>query len=177
MSDLIVIGFADPKTAFDLRARLMELQKEYLIDMEDAVVVTREPGDKVKLHQAMNLTAAGAASGSFWGLLIGFLFLNPLLGVAVGAGSGALAGALSDIGVNDKFMKELGQTLPEGGAAVFVLTRKVTGDKVLEKLEDFRGKGKVLQTSLGHDSEEALRAFIEAKPELKQEIASAAAAS
>ena len=62
MSDLIVIGFNDPKTAFDLRSKLVELQKEYLIDMEDAVVVTREAGNKVKLHQALNLTAAGAAS-------------------------------------------------------------------------------------------------------------------
>lgn len=174
MSDLIVIGFPDQKTAFDLRTKLVELQKEYLIDMEDAVVVTRDAGDKVKLHQALNLTAAGAASGSFWGLLIGFLFLNPLLGVAVGAGSGALAGALSDIGVNDKFMKELGETLPEGGAAVFVLTRKVTGDKVLENLQEFRGTGKVLQTSLNKDSEEALRAFIEGKPELKPELSAPA---
>lgn len=175
MSDLIVIGFDDQKTAFDLRTKLVELQKEYLIDMEDAVVVTREAGNKVKLHQALNLTAAGAASGSFWGLLIGFLFLNPLLGVAVGAGSGALAGAMSDIGVNDKFMKELGETLPEGGAAVFILTRKVTGDKVLENLQEFRGKGRVLQTSLNKDNEEALREFIEGKPELKQELGAPAA--
>jgi uncharacterized membrane protein len=167
MSDLIVIGFDDQKHAFDLRSRLVELQKEYLIDMEDVVVVTRDEHDKVKLHQATNLTMAGAAGGSFWGLLVGVIFLNPLLGVAVGAGSGALAGAMSDIGVNDKFMKELGGTLPDGGAAVFVLTRKTTGDKVMARLEDFRGTGKILQTSLDHDSEEALRGLIESKPELQ----------
>ena len=82
---------------------------------------------------------------------------------------------MSDIGVNDKFMKELGETLPEGGAAVFILTRKVTGDKVLANLEEFRGKGRVLQTSLSKDSEESLREFIEGKPELKQELGAPAA--
>lgn len=162
MSDLIVVTFDDEATAFALRAELVKLQKEYLIDMEDAVVVTRDEAGKVKLHQATNLTAAGAMGGSFWGLLIGVLFLNPLLGLAVGAGSGALAGALSDVGINDKFMKDLGASLQNGGSALFVLVRKVTGDKVLEQLGDFRGKGKVLQTSLSAESEEALRKVIEA---------------
>nr|WP_232017751.1 DUF1269 domain-containing protein [Cereibacter sphaeroides] len=61
--------------------------------MEDVVVVTRDAEGKVKLHQAVNLTAAGAVGGSFWGLLIGLLFLNPLLGLAVGAGAGSSASA------------------------------------------------------------------------------------
>ena len=118
MSNLIAVTFDDTKTAFDLRAALAELQSEYLIEMEDIVVVTREENDKVKLHQPVNLTAAGAAGGSFWGLLIGMVFLNPLLGVAVGAGAGALSGKLTDIGINDDFMKELGEGLPKDGAAV-----------------------------------------------------------
>ena len=161
MANLIAITFDDTKTAFDLRAEVAELQSEYLIEMEDIVVVTREENDKVKLHQPVNLTAAGAAGGSFWGLLIGMVFLNPLLGVAVGAGAGALSGKLTDIGINDDFMKELGKGLPKGGAAVFVLVRKATADKVLDRLEAFRGKGKVLQTSLTKDSEEELRALLE----------------
>ena len=161
MANLIAVTFDDTKTAFNLRAALAELQSEYLIEMEDIVVVTREENDKVKLHQPVNLTAAGAAGGSFWGLLIGMVFLNPLLGVAVGAGAGALSGQLTDIGINDEFMKELGKGLPEGGAAVFVLVRKATADKVLDRLETFRGKGKVLQTSLTKDSEEELRTLLE----------------
>lgn len=161
MANLIAVTFDDTKTAFDLRAALAELQSEYLIEMEDIVVVTREENDKVKLHQPVNLTAAGAVGGSFWGLLIGMVFLNPLLGVAVGAGAGALSGKLTDIGINDEFMKDLGKGLPEGGAAVFVLVRKATADKVLERLEPFRGKGKVLQTSLTKDNEEDLRALLE----------------
>ena len=75
MSDLIVIAFKDEQTAFALRAELAKMQKEYLIDMEDVVVVTKDDKGKVKLHQAMNLTAMGAVSGGFWGMLIG-LILN-----------------------------------------------------------------------------------------------------
>ena len=159
MSDLVVIGFDDEHTAFEMRAALAKLQKEYLIEMEDVVVVTKDDKGKVKLHQAVNLTAAGAMGGTFWGVLIGMLFLNPLLGAAIGAGAGALSGKLSDIGIDDKFMKQLGETLTTGTSALFVLVRKATPDKVLEKLKGF--KGKVLKTSLTADREEELRKFLE----------------
>ena len=160
MSNLIVIGFDDEQKAFALRAELAKLQKEYLIDMEDIVVVTKDDKGKTKLHQAVNLTAAGAVSGSFWGLLIGMIFFNPLLGAAVGAGAGALSGKLTDIGIDDNFMKELSSTFKPGCSAVFVLVRHATSDKILEELKDFRGK--VLKTSLSADKEEALRKVLEA---------------
>lgn len=163
MSNLIVIGFQNEADAFAMRAELTKLQSQYLIEMEDAVVVTRDAKGKVQLHQAVNLTTAGAAGGMFWGTLIGLLFFNPLLGAAVGAGGGALSGKLSDIGINDAFMKELGATLTEGTSALFVLVRKSTPDKVLEGLKAFAGKGKVLQTSLTKDKEAELRAFVEGK--------------
>lgn len=160
MSDLIVVAFDDEATAFELRAALVKLQKEYLLEMEDAVVVTKSAEGKVALHQAVNLTAAGAATGAFWGTLVGFLFLNPLLGMAAGAGAGALSGRFTDIGINDQFMKDMGETLTNGGAAVCVLVRKMTGDKVLERLAEFKEKGRVLQTSLTNEQEEKLKAFI-----------------
>ena len=159
MSNLVVIGFKDEHTAFAMRAELGKMQKEYLIDMEDVVVVTKDEKDKVKLHQAVNLTATGAVGGTFWGMLIGMLFLNPLLGAAVGAGAGAISGKLSDIGVDDKFMKSLGETFTPGTSALFVLVRKATPDKVLEGLKGF--KGKVIQTSLTKDKEDELRKVIE----------------
>jgi len=155
MSDLVVIGFEDEHTAFEMRAELAKLQKEYLITMEDVVVVTRDDTGKVKLHQAVNLTAAGAVGGAFWGTLIGMFFLNPLLGAAAGAGAGAISGKLSDIGIDDKFMKDLGETLKPGTSALFVLVRKATPDKILEKLKHF--KGNVLQTSLSKDKEHELQ--------------------
>jgi uncharacterized membrane protein len=137
------------------------VQKDYLIQMADAVVVTRDEDGKVQLHQAVNLTAAGAAGGTMWGALIGLLFLNPLLGAAVGAGAGALSGYLTDFGIDDKRMKEMGEQLKPGGSALFVLVTSVTGDKVLERLEAWRGKGRVLSTSLTNEQETKLRALVE----------------
>ncbi|QVL47575.1 MAG: DUF1269 domain-containing protein [Thiocapsa sp.] len=161
MSDLIVVSFPEEHLAFELRAELAKMQKAYLIDMEDVVVVTKDDAGKVKLHQAVNLSAVGAVGGGFWGMLIGLVFLNPLLGAAVGAGAGALSGKFSDIGINDDFMKGLAQNFQPGCSAVFILVRKVTADKVIDGLAEFKGKGKVLQTSLEKDQEESLKAFLE----------------
>ncbi len=163
MSDLIVVGFDDQQKAEEVRLELQKLQKEYLIDLEDAVVAVKNEDGKIKLHQAFNLTAAGAISGGFWGSLIGLLFLNPLLGAAVGASAGAVGGALTDIGIDDKFMKELAASLKPGSSVLFVLVRKSTPDKVLEDLSKFQGK--VLNTSLSHEDEAKLQAALDsAKP-------------
>ena len=155
MSDLIAVAYDDEYKAEEVRLALAKLQKEHLIELEDAAVVVKKEDGKVKLKQAINLTAAGAASGSFWGLLIGTLFWAPLVGAAVGAASGALSGALSDIGVDDDFMRELGETLTPGSSALFVLVRKVTPDKVLEEVAPFGGK--ILRTSLSKDDESQLQ--------------------
>src|SRR5262249_8305289 len=111
MSTLVAVVFEDQSTAFEMRAALAKMQKQYLLEMEDAVVVTRDENGKTKLHQAVSLTAAGAVSGGFWGMLIGLLFLNPLLGMAVGVGAGALSGKFRDIGLDDKMMKDIGDSL------------------------------------------------------------------
>ncbi len=160
MSDLVVIGFDDEFKADEVRLELLKMQKEYLIDLEDAVVAVKRQDGKVKLHQTFHLPAAGAVGGGFWGLLIGTLFLSPILGVVAGAAAGAAAGALADIGIDDGFMKDLADTLQPGSSALFVLVRKATPDKVLEALH---GKGgKVLKTSLSHDNETKLQAALDA---------------
>lgn len=161
MSELLVIAFDDEATGFELRSELVKMQKEYLIELEDAVVVTRPEPEKIQLHQAVNLTAAGAVGGGFWGTLVGLLFLNPLVGAAVGAASGAIAGRLTDIGINDDFMRELGRSIPPGGSAVFILVRKMTADKVLERLKGFKMRGRILQTSLPEEQEARLREAFE----------------
>jgi uncharacterized membrane protein len=161
MSDLIVVAFKDEATAFEMRAELVRLQKDYLMEMEDVVIVTRTDGGEVQLHQAVNLTASGAVGGGFWGALVGLLFLNPLIGAAVGAGAGALAGRASDIGINDDFMRDMGKSLDKGGSAVCVLVRKMTADKVMERLSAFKSRGRVVQTSLSHDAEAQLRGLLE----------------
>ena len=166
MSDLIVIAFDDEASGFELRAELVKMQGEYLIEMEDAVVVTRAGEDGFTLHQAVNLTAAGALGGGFWGTLIGLVFLNPLIGAAVGAASGALAGRLTDVGINDDFMRDTARALPPGGSAVFVLLRKMTADKVLDRLQSFHRRGRVLQTSLSQQDEDRLRPLVAALDKL-----------
>jgi uncharacterized membrane protein len=161
MSTLVAVVFNDESTAFEVRAALAKMQKEYLLEMEDAVVVTRDQNGKTKLHQAVSLTGVGAAGGAFWGMLIGLLFLNPLLGAVVGAGAGALSGKFKDIGLDDKMMKGVGDSLKPGTSALFVLLRKVTADKVLDGLKPFVGKGRVFQTSLDKDDEQKLRDALE----------------
>jgi uncharacterized membrane protein len=155
MSDLVVIVYPSEAKAEEIRQRLFDLQKEYLIEITDAVIAVKEQNGKVKLNQLLNTTAAGAVSGTFWGALIGLIFLNPLLGAAIGAGAGALSGALTDYGVNDDFMKQLSESLQPGNAALFVLIRKLTTDKVLEAVKGTGGV--VLKTSLDHSKEQALR--------------------
>ncbi len=161
MSTLVAVVFNDESTAFEMRAALAKMQKQYLLEMEDAVVVTRDQNGKTKLHQAVSLTGAGAVGGAFWGMLIGLLFLNPLLGAVIGAGAGAISGKFQDLGLDDKQMKEIGASLQPGTSALFVLLRKVTADKVLDGLKQFVGKGKVFQSSLSKDDEQALREVLE----------------
>lgn len=158
MSDLIVVAFEDEAIGFELRAELVKMQKEYLLELEDVVVATRSSENDIKLHQAVNMTAAGALGGGFWGTLVGLLFLNPLLGAAVGAASGAIAGRFTDVGINDDFMRDVSHAIVPGGSAVFILVRKMTSDKVLARLESFHKKGRVLQTSLSDADEGKLRA-------------------
>lgn len=159
MSTLVVIGYNEPHKAEEVRLTLIKLQKDYLIDMEDAVAAVKNAEGKIKLHQAVNLTAAGAVSGGFWGSLIGLIFLNPLLGLAAGAAAGAVSGALGDLGINDQFMKDLASTMQPDSSALFVLVRKSTPDKVLEELAGTGGK--VLKTSLSHDDEAKLQAALD----------------
>jgi uncharacterized membrane protein len=137
------------------------MQKENLIDLEDSVVVTRDSKGKVKLDQATNLTAAGAIGGGFWGMLIGLLFLNPLLGAALGATAGALSARFHDIGVSDEMMRDVGKSMHPGTSALFVLVRRATVDKVLDGLKGFAGKGKIFQSSLSKDDEATLREALE----------------
>ncbi len=159
MSDLIVIVYPTESKAEEVRQTLLGLQKEYLIKLGDAVIATKTDAGKIKLNQLINTTATGVVSGSFWGLLVGVLFLNPLLGVAVGATSGALGGALTDIGINDAFMKDLSTSIEPGNAALFLLIQEMTADKVLKHIQGFGGI--VLKTSLDETKEQVLRDALE----------------
>jgi uncharacterized membrane protein len=156
MSDLIVLTFKTETGAEEMRDELMRLQKEHLITLDDAAVVVRKKDGKPKVKQMTSLVGAGALGGAFWGMLIGLLFFAPWLGLAIGAMTGAVAGGLTDIGVDDKFIKEVGEQIEPGDSALFLLVRESTPDKVMDELKKFDAK--VYQTSLSKDDEAKLRA-------------------
>jgi uncharacterized membrane protein len=159
MATLVVIGYENEVKAEEVRLALLKMQKDYLIDLADAVVAVREANGKVKLRQMYSLTAIGAVSGGFWGSLIGLMFLNPLFGFAVGAGAGALSGALKDVGIDDGVMKKIAEALMPGHAALCVLIRQMTADKVVEEIQKFGGT--VIKTNLCHENEAKLRTALE----------------
>jgi uncharacterized membrane protein len=166
MSDLVVLGFDGVGTADDVLTKLRSLEKEHLIDLEDACVVVNTDAGKIQIKQAVNMTSLGFASGASTGILIGalagLLVLNPLAGMAVGglagAGFGALSGSLADYGIDDQFIKDLGKTIPKGSSALFLLVRRSTPDKVLPEIEPYRPR--VIKTSLSNEQEEKLRAAL-----------------
>lgn len=167
MSELVAVAFDDPNEADRVLNSLTRLQREYLIDLEDAVITTRSPDGKVRLKQSVNLVGAGTASGALWGGLwgglVGLLFLNPLLGwatgAAFGAGAGALSGRLADFGINDDFMRSLSETLKPDTSALFVLIRKAQPEKVLAELSGF--KGRLIRSSLSPEQEQKLAQALE----------------
>src|ERR1700757_1264559 len=155
MSDLVEIAFPTEAAAEEVRKKLLDMQQEYLIELSDAVIAVKQPDGRVKLNQLFHPTAAGAVSGTFWGALIGLIFLMPLAGAAIGAASGALGGGPAGVGLNDQFMKDAAENLQTGNAALFLLIRKMTTDKVLAALQGEGGT--VNRTSFDESNEEALR--------------------
>lgn len=175
MSELIVVGFNNANDADRVLTQLGRLRREYLIDLEDAVVAIRDPDGKVHIKQSISVlgrsVSYGTLSGALWGTLVGLLFLNPLAGMAiggvVGAGTGALSGSLIDYGINDDFIRDIGATLAPDTSAIFLLVRKAQPEKVLAELSGYRGR--ILRSSLSPEQEARLRAALSRE---HQEIAS-----
>jgi uncharacterized membrane protein len=158
MTDLVVLGFSDREKAEAVMRLSKELSKQELLDLEDAATAWRTMDGKIHVHQSFSPTAAGAAGGALWGSLFGLLFLMPVFGAAVGAATGAVAGKLTDVGINDQFVKEVANTLEPGRAAVFALVRRSTPDRVRDALRPFEPT--VLRTSLTKEREEELVAAL-----------------
>lgn len=155
MSDLIAIAYDDVDTSRDVMQTLERLGKEHVVELEDAVIVERRDDGKIKLHQSRPMVSMGAASGVLWGGLIGLIFMVPLLGAAIGGAAGAAGGAMTDYGIDDSFMRELGERLQPGTAAIFLLASKSTPDKLFPEVARYGGH--VLQTSLSNEAEQHLR--------------------
>lgn len=161
MATFTVWKFNDADAAERAVQTLSQLQSEELIKVQDAAVVSWEEGKKKpKTRQLRNLGAAGALGGAFWGLLFGLLFFVPLLGLAIGAAAGGLAGSLTDVGIDDKFIDRVKQSVTPGTSALFLLS----SDAVIDKVKDtFQGAhAELIHTNLSDEQEAALRdAFAE----------------
>jgi len=160
MIEVVVVEFPTEAKAEEVRELLLEMQREYLIDLEDAIIAIKQPDGRIKLNELSHPVIGGAVSGSLLGLIVGAFFLMPATGAALGAATGALGGALTDANINQPFIDGVAATLESGSAALFLLIRKVTADKVLAELKGVGGK--VLQTSLDRTRENALREAIAA---------------
>jgi len=161
MRNLTVLICNEKTQAFKIREALAELESESGIEVADAVVVTRDATGKVELHQANIGIATGAAIGSVAGMIVGMLFLNPLAGSVVGASSGAAIGSKVALGLDDKFMHELGTTFAPGTSALFVLSSRGRTEEIVRKFQPFAGNCQVLQTSLDQKKEQIIRQLFE----------------
>ena len=158
MSQLIALGFQNEADADAFQSQVVGLEKAQLLGLADMVKVVRKDDGKMKIKQSADMTGMGALSGAFWGMLVGFIFLNPFLGMAVGAAAGAVAGHFTDVGIDDDFIKSVGETIKPGQAGVFLLVTEQTPDKVEDALTEWQGKGvTVLKTNLSADAEAKLK--------------------
>ena len=160
MSNLIVLAFDTENGAEQMRDDLMRLQEVHLIGLDDAAIAVRNKDGKVKVKQVTSLAGSGALGGAFWGLLIGLIFFVPVFGIIIGAAAGALAGKYADAGVDDKFIKEVGNSIQPGNSALFLLVRDATPDKVMDELKKYKNV-KILKTSLSKEQEDHFRTAFE----------------
>ena len=158
MSRLIAIAYPDEQRAAEVLGTLRREQADYLIDLDDAVYVTKNQEGKLKLHQSTDLTADGALWGLFWGTLVGLIFLVPFVGGVLGAAIGAVFGHYTDLGIDDRFVKDLSARLAPGSSAVFFLADAMQEDRVLPALSRYGGT--VLRTSLSPEAESKLKAML-----------------
>lgn len=165
MADLLVIEYSTEEKAEEARRRLLAMQKEYLVLLGDAVVAVKQDSGAIKLNQLVQPVRSGALSGALWGSLIGLLFAMPLAGAAFGAAGGALGGRLRGFGIDDDFMREAARTLQSGNAALFLLVRKMTADKVMAELKGTGGR--MMRSSFDETREREVR---EALDEVQAEI-------
>ena len=160
---LVVISFEDEGAADRVQVALQQLEQSYLIDIKDSVVLVKNKSGELSVKQTYHLTRDGALIGGMLGALLGAMFMSPGLGFVAGAATGAAAGALTDIGIDDQFLKDVGQKLQSMNSALVVLVRRADPEKVLTELDKYEGS--MLHTTLSHADEERLRAALKGEAE------------
>ena len=156
MSELMVLGFENEVEADAFGLKLAELQKDLIVQLQDAAEVVRDPDGKPHVKHGGSLVGAGAMGGAFWGMLFGLLFFVPFLGLAIGAGMGALFGKLGKTGIDKQVLEQMGDAVPPGKAGWFLLIGQMTEDKFLAAVQGVNAK--LVRSNLSHDQEEELKA-------------------
>lgn len=152
---LVVMAFKDITVAEEVQLAIRKLEHSHLMDIVDSVIITRAATGDVSIKQSTNLTKDGAFVGGICGTIVGAMFMSPVIGLVAGAAAGAAAGALEDIGIDDGFLKEVGESLQPSSSALAVLVRRAGPDQVIAELEKFEGT--VIHTTLSHSDEQRLR--------------------
>jgi uncharacterized membrane protein len=157
VATLSVLKFPTADGAQQMESTLLELQKQHVIEVQDAAIVAWPQGkSKPQTHQLHSLTGQGALIGAFWGMLFGLIFVVPFFGLAVGAAMGALSGKFADYGIDDNFIKQTREKVTEGTSALFLLTSGAVQDKVVEAMKDQTFE--IIMTNLPKAKEDELRA-------------------
>lgn len=158
MATITAFKFDTPDGAQKMLELVQELAKAQLITLQDAAIVTWPQGrKKPKTRELADLVGAGALSGAFWGMLFGLIFFVPFFGMAVGAAMGALAGKFSDYGIDNSFIKSVGEKVTEGTSALFLMTSGAVMDKVTDAVKAKGWKFEILSTNLSKEQEDQLR--------------------
>jgi uncharacterized membrane protein len=158
MADLIVVSFDNEFKAEKVRLDMMRMQREHLIDLDEAAVVVHKSGGGIRLHHNQHFTVPGMLTGGFVGTLAGLIVFNPVLalfGMVTGTGLGAIIGALKEVGIDDDFMKDIASHLKPGTSALFILAKKAAPEQIVAELK--RYEGQIIQTSLSHEDQTRLR--------------------
>jgi uncharacterized membrane protein len=157
MATLSVLKFNDPYGADKVLIALQGMQERQMITLEDAAVVSWPQGNKKpKTRELIGTTAVGAMGGAFWGFLLGLIFFVPFLWAAIGAGMGALTGSMSDVGIDEDFIKEVREKVTEGTSALFALTSGAPApDTIIDELRQYDFE--VISTTLPEGQEQQLR--------------------
>jgi uncharacterized membrane protein len=157
-STLVVLKFESSDGADKALGIAAGLQKEHLLELQDAAMVVWPRGKKKpKTRHAGDQTCAGAWYGAFWGMLLGMIFFVPFLGAAFGAGMGALSGHFAEYGIGREFIEQVRAKVKEGNSALFMLIGQVTTDRVVEAFKA-APKFEIIASNLTHEQEEKLNA-------------------
>jgi uncharacterized membrane protein len=165
MSELMVLGFENELEADRFGLKLAEMQKDLIVELDDAAEVVRDADGKPHVKHGHDLVGVGAMGGAFWGMLFGLLFFVPFLGLAIGAGMGALFGKLGKTGIDKQVLEQMGDAIKPGQAGWFLLIKQMTEDKFLATVQGTNAR--LVRSNLTAEQEAQMKEAFGAKKHKK----------